>query len=169
MRLLISGKLAISMVESLAKERLKVSESSEGVWSAQRETIQVIRCALRVHSRSIHTARLLPFPCLSASSPPGPILLLRDLRPANEPPTSMVALSFRDSSVCTPMDFLTRRVAGKVASPGADMLVMMLVLPRSSEARSSNLVIKTTPMTDRVCLLSRGSNGTYQMHTSSPC
>lgn len=145
MRLLISLKLAISTVESLAKERWKVSESSEVVWLAQRETTKTIRYNLRICVRGIHTARLLPFPCLSASSPPGPILLLRDLRlAANEPPTSIVAFSFRDSSVCTPMDFLERRVAGKVASPGADMLVMMLVLPRSSEAKSSNLMIKTT-------------------------
>lgn len=56
------------------------------------------------------------------------MLLLRVLRlAANELPTSIVAFSFCEifeSSVCTPMDFLERRVAGMVASPDADMMLV---------------------------------------------
>lgn len=65
------------------------------------------------------------------------------------------------------MDFLARRVGGKVASPGADMLVMMLVLPRNLRGQELQLDDKNDPMTDRVCLLSRGSNGTYRIGTKA--
>lgn len=86
----------------------------------------------------IHTARLFPVPCLSASIPPGPILLLRDLRlAAMDSPTSIVAFSFcerLESSVCTPIDFLVRRVAGIVDSPGADILLVVVILSRLPEA-----------------------------------
>lgn len=64
------------------------------------------------------------------------------------------------------MDFLARRVGGKVASPGADMLMMMLVLPRNLRGQELQLD-ENDPMTDRVCLLSRGSNGTYRIGTKA--
>jgi hypothetical protein len=66
----------------------------------------------------------LRFPALGLmpSSPPGPMLLLRDffLFAANVLPTSTVAFSLPDVFLlgdCPPIDLRDRRVAGSVTSP----------------------------------------------------
>lgn len=84
----------------------------------------------QVESRSISrpTTRLLPEPGLRASSPPGPMLLLRDLFrppfPAKELATStvMFSLSILLRTGDCPVDLRGRRVEGTVASVLLDMM-----------------------------------------------
>lgn len=82
-----------------------------------------------------HTALRLPFPFAKMSSPPGPILLLRDFFrfAASVLPSSTVEFSFPDvldEGIWPPMDWRCRRNAGIVASPEKAMAMDILRLSR---------------------------------------